>query len=196
MAIQVDPISSPRIITVPEADGATITVQSLVDQIREWEHDIGNLSYIKLLSASGKEVLDAETKVGITAKLENVKLKFADRSSSTVCSITRGNIVAVNASSVPMDVIEPSNNVTVMVAQSTSAALLSGGDSSIWTEEEKDALIANMTIIKQMYSGRWEVTENQMIFYEDDNLTEVMRFNLFDENGDPAMVDVFERIRA
>jgi len=194
MAIQVDPISSPRIITIPEADGISITVQSLVNQIREWEHDLENLSYTKLLSTSGKEVLDEETKVGITSKLENTKLKFADRSSPTVCSVTRGNIVAVDANNDPMNVIESSTNVTVIVAQSTSPSIVYSDD--VWTELEKNALINTVNTIEQVSCGKWQIVSNQMIFYEDDNLTEIMRFNLFNSLGQPAMRNVFKRVRA
>lgn len=43
--------------------------------------------------------------------------------------------------------------------------------------------------------GKWEITGNQMIFYESDNVTEVMRFNLFDEDGNPAMTNVYKRER-
>ena len=45
--------------------------------------------------------------------------------------------------------------------------------------------------------GRWIIDEtvNQMIFYKNDNVTEIARFNLFDESGTPASDDVFERVR-
>lgn len=43
--------------------------------------------------------------------------------------------------------------------------------------------------------GRWKVdkTAKQMIFYADDNVTEVARFGLFDANGVAAFDGVFER---
>jgi len=34
-----------------------------------------------------------------------------------------------------------------------------------------------------------------MIFYEEDNVTETARFNLLDEDGQPAEKDVMERTR-
>lgn len=43
--------------------------------------------------------------------------------------------------------------------------------------------------------GRWRIVTNQMIFYASDNATEVARFNLFDENGNPTMDAPFERRR-
>lgn len=120
MTIQVNPISSPRIITVPEADGDSITVQQLVDQIRNWEQAPINLGYKKLLSAAGKEDLGDGARVGITAKLEDVKVKFEARASLTACSIYGGNLVAVDASGNTMHPVEPSTNTAVTIAQSSS----------------------------------------------------------------------------
>ena len=126
MPISVDPIVSPRIITVPEADGTSITIQSLVNQIREWEHEPLNLGYAKLLSASGKEDLGGGALVGITAKLENTKLKFTARGSPTTCTVYGGNLVAVDANGTTMFPIEPSTNITVQLAQSTSPSIAEG----------------------------------------------------------------------
>lgn len=49
-----------------------------------------------------------------------------------------------------------------------------------------------------MEGGRWKIdtTLKQMIFYEDNNVTEVARFDLKDAFGDPAFENVFERVRA
>jgi len=43
--------------------------------------------------------------------------------------------------------------------------------------------------------GRWKIVNNQMIFYKDDNVTEVVRFNLFDDAGNPSIDAVFERLK-
>jgi uncharacterized protein YoxC len=43
--------------------------------------------------------------------------------------------------------------------------------------------------------GRWQITGNQMIFYKEDNVTEVVRFDLFDETGTPASDAVFQRVK-
>jgi hypothetical protein len=52
--------------------------------------------------------------------------------------------------------------------------------------------------IRSLYDmnfGRWKIVSNQMIFYKDDNVTEVARFSLFDDVGSPTMDAVFERIK-
>ena len=45
--------------------------------------------------------------------------------------------------------------------------------------------------------GQWEIDKNtnEMIFYQDDNVTEMGRFNLTDNNGNPSTDQVFTRTR-
>jgi hypothetical protein len=50
-------------------------------------------------------------------------------------------------------------------------------------------------LLYDIEGGRWKLENNQMIFYEDDNSTEVARFNLFDSNGSPTMENVYDRQR-
>lgn len=54
------------------------------------------------------------------------------------------------------------------------------------------------TTVNKLYDisyGRWKIVSNVMIFYKEDNLTEVARFNLYDDTGTPTMDSVFERQR-
>jgi len=44
--------------------------------------------------------------------------------------------------------------------------------------------------------NKWEIKGNQMIFYEDDNTTELYAFNLQTKNGTPTEKDVFKRVPA
>lgn len=48
--------------------------------------------------------------------------------------------------------------------------------------------------IYDMQFGRWKILNDQMIFYKEDNVTEIARFDLFDESGNPTMDAVFERV--
>lgn len=42
--------------------------------------------------------------------------------------------------------------------------------------------------------GRWKIVNNQMLFYAPDNVTLLATFNLLDQNGQPTMDAVFERV--
>lgn len=59
------------------------------------------------------------------------------------------------------------------------------------------AVAVDVSFIKAIEGGRWIIDENvnQMIFYQDDNVTEVARFNLFDVTGSAASESVYERVR-
>jgi hypothetical protein len=46
---------------------------------------------------------------------------------------------------------------------------------------------------RKINEGRWQIFNNQMIFYAQDNTTEIVRFNLFDQTGTPASQFVTER---
>ena len=57
----------------------------------------------------------------------------------------------------------------------------------------------DVEFIKQIEGGRWKIDETtqQMVFYEDDNVTEVARFDLLDSGGSPTgtPADAYERTR-
>lgn len=87
MAITVLPYLSPRLIVVNAPD-TEITIQQLVDQVRDWEDSPEGMTYEKLISAAGKENLGGGVSVGITATLENAQLYFEERSTPLVASET------------------------------------------------------------------------------------------------------------
>jgi hypothetical protein len=97
----------------------------------------------------------------------------------------------------------------VQVIPSNSAGLVETAVSGLTPDESQkltdidtnvDALVIDVAFIKQIEGGRWKIDETamQMIFYEDDNTTEVARFNLLDINGSPTgtPADAYERTRA
>jgi len=57
------------------------------------------------------------------------------------------------------------------------------------------AIKNDVDFIKNIEGGKWKIINDQMIFYASDNETEVARFNLFDEAGNPSMINVFSRER-
>jgi hypothetical protein len=56
-------------------------------------------------------------------------------------------------------------------------------------------LATGIQFLIDVAGGRWKIVGYQMIFYKDDNITEIMRFDLKDLLGNPNMTDVFERVR-
>jgi hypothetical protein len=92
-------------------------------------------------------------------------------------------------------------NYTVPVqAQGIATAGSSGPSASdiaeaVWTHMAAISLMGDMALLRSIEAGRWHMTGNQMIFYGEDNSTEVARFNLFDSGGQPSMTSVMQRVR-
>jgi len=48
--------------------------------------------------------------------------------------------------------------------------------------------------ILNIETGRWQITGNQLIFFEPDGTTEITRFNLFDDTGTPTEESPVDRV--
>jgi hypothetical protein len=137
--ITFDPINRLIIISIPITE---ISIQELIDSIRDWEDEFEALSYPQVANAYGKQDLGGGTKIGITLELiNNWRIKFEDRLHApwTICKILGGNIVAIN--DYENNPICPSNYVSVIISQSTSASIVYSGGSSL-TSEEHNKLMA------------------------------------------------------
>jgi len=122
--ITVDWASSPRLITVL-APSTEVTIQDLVDTCRALEDDLQNLTYGSIISAAGKEQLGGGVTVGITATLLNAVLAFQARTgpSYTQCSVSGGNLVAVDSLDAIISAISPTSFTQVLLTASSSATL-------------------------------------------------------------------------
>jgi hypothetical protein len=69
------------------------------------------------------------------------------------------------------------------------------GISATVTTIESDvlALRTQMSTLINIETGKWEIVNNQMIFYDTSGAV-LMTFDLFDENGNPTMRHVFSRV--
>ena len=68
---------------------------------------------------------------------------------------------------------------------------VSGNSNVFATEEVK----IDQKMARYIHTGRWQVDENtkQMIFFQDDNATEIARYDLFDRDGNASITELFER---
>lgn len=123
---------SPRVITVA-APSTEITVQDLVDTCRYNEELLQNLDNPHLIDAAGKEFLGGTTYVGITATLQNAVVAFEARSGPdwVLCTISGGNLVAVDEDGIGIDPRTPTAFVSVDRAASSSAILLVQGQDEL-----------------------------------------------------------------
>ena len=66
------------------------------------------------------------------------------------------------------------------------------GNTNVYATEE---VKIDQKMARYIHTGRWLVDEdtNQMVFYQDDNSTEIARYALFDRNGVSSIDELFER---
>jgi hypothetical protein len=84
------------------------------------------------------------------------------------------------------------------LADIESSAVLARQDTLLEVKTKTDTINwDDIDFIKDIEGGRWRIdsSTNQMIFFEEDNSTEIARFNLYDKDGSPASISVMERTR-
>ncbi|OGE32211.1 hypothetical protein A3C59_04205 [Candidatus Daviesbacteria bacterium RIFCSPHIGHO2_02_FULL_36_13] len=115
--IQVDSLNNTQI---------SVSVQDLVDEIRDYEDELDFMDYEKMMEATGKQDLGGGVTVGITLELINDwRLSFEARTAlegMTICTVTGGNLVATNQYS--NNPIKATDFVQVTIAQSSSATII------------------------------------------------------------------------
>lgn len=125
--IRVFPYLSPRIIEV-QAPTTEISVQVLSNLIKDWEDEPSSLPFPILIKTSGKQSLGGGVLVGITAELQNAQVSFQARDGTddppeVACTITGGNLVAIDENSTSINAIYPTAYTQVVIAQSSSATI-------------------------------------------------------------------------
>ena len=56
----------------------------------------------------------------------------------------------------------------------------------VWAHDDALGIMSDLAFIKHIEGGKWAIEGNDMVFYQDDNLTEVARFTLaYDGEGNP-----------
>mgnify|MGYP003646124094 CR=1 FL=1 len=70
-----------------------------------------------------------------------------------------------------------------------------GESTPSYASEDYNGIQNKIELTRQLTSGRWKVdnSSKEMIFYKEDNTTEIARYELFDESGSPSVSSVFDR---
>ena len=92
--------------------------------------------------------------------------------------------------------IEPSPFISTTLTQSTSPTLVETPTSGLTPTESAQLANADsaVTLFQAVEEGRWLIEEpNLMTFYLSDNVTPVVRFELFDADGNPTTINPAER---
>ena len=115
-----------RVIQVDNpVEGTEVTIQELVNAIRDYEDELDFFDYGHIANASGKQDLGGGSQVGITLELINDwRIQFESPGGPTTITVyvRGGNLVATN--SFGNNPIKPSDYVTVIIAQSSSPTII------------------------------------------------------------------------
>jgi len=124
-----------------EKDQTEITIQNLINAIRDWEDELVNLEEASAASATGKQDLGAGVKVGITLELINnwrIQFEARDGPNYISCIVTGGNLVATN--DYDDNPIKPSAFTQITIAQSSSATVSEGTGGGLSDEEHSQLM--------------------------------------------------------
>lgn len=109
-------------IILIEKTQSKVTIQELINAIRDFEDNWLGIDEASLANAYGKQDLGGGAKVGITLELiNNWRIQFEDRTEWTTCYIKGGNLVAIN--NYDNNPIKPSAYVNTIIAQSSAPTI-------------------------------------------------------------------------
>lgn len=173
MPIDFDLANKFILLTAPDT---SVDLQTLGNATRDFEETFPAMSDEKIIDWFGKQSLGGGKLVGITLVLLNGwKIKADDRAGPTVTliTITGGNLVGDVA-----DPVEASTFVAYVIEQDTSAALLSAAtlEANLLTAIDHQA--GNRRID---FTGDDALGWQEVVYEFGDPLTEVGRYNLYDE---------------
>lgn len=152
---------SPRIIEVT-GSSTSLNVQDLYDTVRDKAAASEAIDDPEIIEGSGKEGLGGTPPVlvGLTIKLLNAQVKFEAKASPTVCAVSGGNLVAVDANGDTMYPIAFSTNVVIILAQSTSASLVEGADADAIADAVWDELLAAHVVTGSLAQALKDARDN------------------------------------
>lgn len=127
--LSIDWSVSPRIITV-DSPSIEVTMQDLLDTLRNMESASDAMDEKPIVDAAGKEPLGGGVSVGLTISLLNAKLAFEARPGPTYvqCSASGGNLVAFDDVGSNISAIEPTAFTQVLLTASSSATSTNSAD--------------------------------------------------------------------
>ena len=89
---------------------------------------------------------------------------------------------------------------SVYFTETFSGSILwdTGEASPTFASEDYNGLDETIDFTRHITAGRWQIDKDafEMIFYREDNQTEIARYSLKDREGDPSFTEVFDRIKA
>lgn len=176
-----------------------VTVQELVNAIREWEQELWNLEEDSFIVASGKEDLGGGVSVAITLELLNDwRVQFEARAGPDweQCIVKGGNLVATNAYN--NNPIKNSAYVQVTIAQSSSATLINADPDTIaakvWEEDitgyTGDKAGYFLMLAKRALANKLTIdtSTSKLQIWDDTGTSIIAEWDITDKDGQPVVL--------
>ena len=187
--ISIDWSASPRIITVA-APSDTVSLQDLYDTLRSISDDPEAMDEAEIVEGSGKDQIGIGRYTGLTIRLYNAKVAFEARVAWTYCTITGGNMVAVDEGGDPMLPLHPTAYVNIGYEADVSAALLEGsggatpGEIADAVRTELASELSEISRVKVLIANRLRINKTTGIWtvYATDKVTPLYTGTL-EDNG-------------
>lgn len=135
MGISLSAVTKIISITTPTT---TVTIQELVNAIRDWEDELPNMTYNKVIDAVGKADLGGGVQTGIVITLSDLwQVQFWGASGYTV---VKGGTLVGGVGSKPVKATGTAGDITIQI-QPTDATIVAGSSSGATPEEIDNYLI-------------------------------------------------------
>ena len=189
MAITLDYTTKIILITTPTTD---VTIQELVNAIRDSEDELEHLSYAKVIDAVGKADLGGSVTTAITLTLSSLwQIQFW--CGVTLGMIKDGNIVG-GVGDEPIKATGCADTILILNQVGGTIAVVGSGVTpqdkidiieGVWDEATSGHIIAGTTgeALNDIFSenfGKWILnpSANTMTLYKTDGITILKKFNL------------------
>ena len=167
-----------RIVTIPVGDLTLVSGSRYRLEMSDFHKEIRRLEWEFDDGLWAAQILDHTIP----------KLDFVGTDYAAFDEVVNGYTVKFDVGPTRVDLVGSNNNIVdvlvvtgISVVPSNTAGLVRTGESGLTTEESE-----KLDLVAATEGGRWHIVGTQMIFYEDDNATEVARFNLLDSGGSPT----------
>lgn len=153
-------------------------------------HTIGNVVSLELsYKQDGVGVTGLTVQVELRDAVTNKYLDFSDNAWKSGGWIQRSQNLVELGNGLYQYLWNSWASVRSQMAVVAEYAVLTPGYEAV----DQDVLMFGL--VEVIESGRWKITNNQMIFYAKDGVTPLLTFNLYDGYGIPSEVNVKERVK-
>lgn len=201
MAINVDPFTD--VIYIPKADLSLLNPSPEIRQLdlndfhlwlRDWEDSDEGIARPKTHNHATEVTLAGLTYARTIEILSPYTVEFEDGQYIVNCTGANHNISDTKVANQVSLIVNNSAGLIVKTIgsglsteehdQLMAVPLDPAGD--VWADDNALSVLSDLAFLKAIEGGKWQISGSEMIFYDDDNTTEIARFAItYDDNQNP-----------